>query len=113
MSVSFIPFPTRVVAEHLRSADERQAAALIYGISMTVMSVLFLSLWLYASAGRRLLRRDAEPREVDGITRSFVPGAPTYTGATLLALVSPITSLAVFAGLAVFYMLSSSLFGRD
>jgi hypothetical protein len=36
-----------------------------------------------------------------------------YAGATLLAFVSPIASLIVFGLLAVFYAVSSSLFGRD
>jgi hypothetical protein len=31
-----VPFPTRVVAEHAKLADDRQAAALLYGTTMTI-----------------------------------------------------------------------------
>jgi uncharacterized membrane protein len=111
MLIAFAPFPTRVVAEHARSADDRQAAALLYGSSMTLTAILFFSVWIYGS--RRLLRPDADRREVTGITRSHLPGAPSYAAATLLAFASPIASLGMFGALALFYALSSSLFGRE
>ena len=112
MLIAFIPFPTRVVAEFARSGDERRAAALLYGITLTTTAIFFLALWLYASFRGRLLHERADPRTVSGITRSYLPGAPTYGLATLLAFVSPISSLVMFGAIAVFYALSSSLFGR-
>jgi uncharacterized membrane protein len=111
MLVSFTPFPTRVVAEHVQSPGDRQVAALLYGSTMTLTAICFFAVWMYGS--RHLLRPDADRREVSGITRSYLPGTPMYLGATLLAFVSPIASLVVFALLAVFYALSSALFGRD
>jgi uncharacterized membrane protein len=111
MVVAFIPFPTEVVAEHVRASGDRRAAALLYGITLTLMAVMFLLTWLYGS--RRLLRDDADMREVSGITRSYLPGTPTYAAATLLAFVSPIASLIAFGLIALFYVLSSSLFGKD
>jgi uncharacterized membrane protein len=112
MLIAFIPFPTRVVAEFARSGDERRAAALLYGITLTTTAIFFLAVWLYASHRGRLLHADADPRAVSGITRSYLPGSPTYGLATLLAFVSPIASLIMFGAIAVFYALSSSLFGR-
>ena len=50
---------------------------------------------------------------MSGITRSYLPGAPTYATAMLIALVSPIASLVIYGTLAVFYALSSSFFGRN
>jgi uncharacterized membrane protein len=111
MVVAFIPYPTRIVAAFAQSGDDRRNAALLYGCTMTLLGFSFLALWLYGS--RRLLRADASRREVTGITRSYLPGTPIYGGATLLALVSPIASLVVFAALALFYAVSSSFFGRD
>ena len=111
MLIAFVPFPTRVAAEFIRSEDDRRAAALLYGTTMTITAIFFFATWFYGS--RRLLRPDADRREVTGITRSYVPGAPTYGLATLLAFVDARVSLALFAAIAVFYALSSSLFGRD
>jgi uncharacterized membrane protein len=109
--IAFVPFPTRILAEFVRGADGR-AAALLYGITLTVTAVFFISVWLYASRGGRLLHPHANPKEVSGITRSYLPGTPMYAGATAVAFVSPEASAALFALIAAFYMLSSSLFGR-
>src|ERR1700687_3352487 len=69
MCVAFIPFPTRLVAEHVRDRGAT-VAALAFGVTLTTTAVLFCTLWLYASRGERLLRPDADPRVVSGITRS-------------------------------------------
>jgi uncharacterized membrane protein len=111
MCISFTPFPTRVVAQHAKSGADREAAALLYGLTMTLTAVCFFSVWIYGS--RRLLRPDADMREVSGITRSYLPGVPLYALATLIAFVSPVTSLIIFGALAIFYAISSSFFGRD
>jgi uncharacterized membrane protein len=111
MLIAFVPFPTRVVADHALSADDRKAAALLYGSTMTITAILFFCVWIYGS--RHVLRPDADRREVTGITRSYLPGAPTYAAATLLAFVNSIASLVMFGAIAVFYALSSSLFGRE
>jgi hypothetical protein len=55
----------------------------------------------------------ADRREVSGITRTYIPGAPLYGAATLIAFVSSRASLILFAAIALFYALSSSLFGRE
>jgi uncharacterized membrane protein len=110
MCISFMPFPTRIVAEHATTDADRKAAALLYGIAMTATAIFFFAVWMYGS--RRLLRPDADRREVSGITRSYLPGAPTYATATLIALASPVASLILYGALAVFYAISSSFFGR-
>jgi len=62
-----------------------------------------------AARGRRLLAAEADAREVSGITRSYWPGAFIYGAATLVALWSPVASVIVYALIALFYVLSSSL----
>jgi uncharacterized membrane protein len=111
MLIAFVPFPTRVVADHALSADDRQAAALLYGTTMTITAILFFSLWWYGS--QHVLHPDADRREVSGITRSYLPGAPTYALATVIAFVNSAVSLVLFAAIAIFYALSSSFFGRE
>jgi uncharacterized membrane protein len=110
MCISFMPFPTRVVAEHATTGADRKAAALLYGIAMTATAICFIAVWIYGS--RRLLLSDIDPREVSGITRSYLPGVPTYATATLIALASPVASLIIYGAVAVFYAISSSFFGR-
>jgi uncharacterized membrane protein len=111
MVVAFIPFPTQLVAEHIRDggADARNAA-LAYGFTCTFMAISFGLLWFYACQRGRLLRANCDPRTVAGISRSFRPGVPLYLGSTLVAFASPAVSVALYVALAAFYVLESSIF---
>jgi len=111
MTVSFIPFPTRLIAENLKEHGGR-VAALTYGFTLTATAVGFNALWFYAIGKRRLLRDDADPAVVKGITRSYISGPWIYLLATLIALPSPGASLIMFAAFNLFWVLESSIFGR-
>ncbi len=110
MCVAFVPFPTRLVAEHVRGAGA-QDAALVYGFTMVAMAIMFNLTWFYASVGRRLLRPDADPGVVSGLTRAYLPGPWIYLGVTLVAFVSPAASVILFLVLAALYLVESSTFG--
>jgi uncharacterized membrane protein len=110
LGVAFVPFPTRVLAEFLRH-EGGESAAFLYGLTFTTTAIFYISLWLYASVGGRLLRSDVDPREVSGITRSYLPGVPIYAAAALIGLVSAEVGAALFALIAAFYMISSARFG--
>ena len=111
MLVAFVPFPTKLVAENIHRSG-LEAAALTYGFTLTLIALAYNALWFYAAKGRRLLRSDADPKTVTGISRSFLPGPWIYLTATLFALAWPTVSIVLFALIAVFYMLESALFGR-
>jgi uncharacterized membrane protein len=111
MFIAFAPYPTRVVADFIRT-DNRRAAALFYGISFTCTAISWAALWFYAALGNRLIAADADPRAVRGITRSFLPGTVLYGGATLVAFISAIASIALFGAIALFYALESTVFAR-
>jgi uncharacterized membrane protein len=110
MCIAFVPFPTRLVAEHIRDEGAR-SAALAYGFTLTITGILFCVVWLYASTGRRLLRPDADPRTVSGLTRSYLPGPWIYLGSTLIAFASATASVVLYLAIALVYVFESSLFG--
>ena len=113
MCIAFIPFPTRLLATYVRT-DNGSAAAVAYGITLTLTAIFFNLMWRYAiGGGGRLLRADADPREVDGITRSYRPGVPMYAAATVVGIFQAEVSATLYAAIALFYVLSSSLFGRE
>jgi uncharacterized membrane protein len=111
MIIAFSPFPTRVLAEHLREGSK--AAAFAYGLTFTLMAVAYGALWFYAATNRRLIREDADQRMISGISRSFAPGSIVYLLATLSSLISADLAVFLYAAIALFYVLESSLFGRD
>ena len=80
---------------------------------MVATAIMFSLTWLYASGGKRLLRQDAHPAIVSGITRSYLPGPWIYLAATLIAFASPTTSVVLFMAIAVFYVVESSIFGSS
>ena len=110
MCIAFFPFTTRLVAEHVRGSGA-EAAALAYGFTAVATAIMFNLTWFYAALGNRLLRRDADPAVVQGITRSYIPGPWIYLGATLIAFASPVTSIVLFGAIALFYVVESSIFG--
>ena len=113
LCIAFIPFPTRLLATYVRTGDGR-AAAVVYGITLTTTAIFFNLMWRYAiGGGGRLLRADADRREVDGITRSYRPGVPMYAGSTVVGIFNAEVAAVLFAAIALFYVASSSFFGRD
>jgi uncharacterized membrane protein len=111
MVIAFIPFPTHVLAAHLH--HDAQAAAFFYGLTNIAMAAMFGAVWFYAALGRRLIAPEADQRTISGISRAFLPGIPLYTIATLTSLLSAWVALGLYAGLAAFYVLESSIFGRE
>jgi uncharacterized membrane protein len=111
MVVAFSPFPTRVLGRSLR--DGSHAAAFAYGLTFTLMAIFYGVLWFYAALGRRLIAPEADQRVVSGISRSFLPGSFIYGAATLSSLASAYLAVALYAAIALFYVLESSIFGRD
>ena len=110
LCIAFVPFPTRLVAEHIRG-EGAQDAALAYGFTMVATAIMFSITWFYASRGKRLLRPDADPAIVTGISRSYLPGPAIYLAATLIAFASPTTSVVLFMAIALFYVIESAIFG--
>jgi uncharacterized membrane protein len=110
MCIAFVPFPTRLVAEHVRDSSAREAA-LAYGFTLTTTACFFGVVWFYAATGGRLLREDADPRTVAGISRTYRPGPLIYLTATLIAFASSTASVILYLAIAGFYILESSLFG--
>jgi uncharacterized membrane protein len=111
MIVAFSPFPTRVLAEHLREGSK--SAAFAYGLAFTLMAISYGAMWFYAARGRRLIAEDADQRVVSGISRSFAPGSVIYGAATLSSLISAYLAVALYAAIALFYVLENSIFGRS
>jgi uncharacterized membrane protein len=107
MMIAFVPFPTAVLAQFIRT-DGARPAALLYGATLTLTAVCFFAWWRYASSGRRLVGDPVSDEEVADITRAYNPGTLIYGGAALLAFVSAWLSAALYLLIALFYALPLS-----
>jgi uncharacterized membrane protein len=106
MAVSFLPFPTRLVAEAITNEDAERAAVVFYGTTLLVISVLIGALWATAARDRRLLRPDLEQTEVDAILIATTPSIGSYVVATIVAIVLPYVAAAGYLVIAIFLVLN-------
>lgn len=77
MVIVFIPVPTALLAEYLARPDWHMAA-IVYSGTCVVMACCFNLLWRYASHGNRLLASNADPRNVEAISRQYAFGPLLY-----------------------------------
>jgi TMEM175 potassium channel family protein len=112
MTVSFLPFPTRLVADSLREHSNERAAVLAYAGTFVLMAIVFNIWWRYASSDRRLIADGVPDRAVRAISRAFNPGVPLYGMTFAVAFWSPVASVALTFAIAAFYLPSAALFDR-
>jgi uncharacterized membrane protein len=104
LPIAFVPFPTALVAQHIQDEAGRQTAVLVYGAVSVVIALMFNVLWAYAFRNG-LVAMSSEVAARGSVARGFLIGPFVYLAATLVAFVNPFVSMAVFAGLAVYWML--------
>ena len=111
LTVAFLPFPTRLVAQYLKH-DGEQVAVYVYDATFVIMAVIYNLWWRYASGGRRLIDERVPDSAVRAISRAFNPGVPLYAITFLVAIWSPLASVALTFAIAAFYLPSAALFDR-
>jgi len=111
LGIVALPFPTALVAEHL-TGDQHSAeiAVVVYGIWMIVISIAFAAMWIYITARSEALGGSPADRPLAAAggrvasTLRFTGGLAGYAAGTLVALIEPAASLAIFAALALYYL---------
>jgi uncharacterized membrane protein len=89
MAVSFLPYPTRLIAEAIRSDSAERAAVIFYGLNLLAISSLFGALWATVARDRELLKPEVSEAEVHSVLVAATPSIGFYVGATVLAIVAP------------------------
>ena len=106
LGVTFVPFPTAVLATHLGQAGHR-AALILYNATYVFIAVCFNLLWAYASS--RLLPKDVDREAVQRISRQYAFGPLLYLVCLGLSWWSTAASLALNFALACFFALPPHL----
>src|SRR3954468_3900126 len=75
--VSFIPFPTRLVAQYLNRPGE-QSAVFAYAATLLLMAIAYNLWWRYARRNRRLILNSVPDDRLRAVDRAFEPGVPAY-----------------------------------
>jgi uncharacterized membrane protein len=103
MVVSFIPFPTRVVAQYLHEREAERVAATVYGVNLLVTSLLVSALWHY-SARAHLVRADADASEIRAFTHRLTPGLAGYVVLIGVGLFLPMVAVLGYLAIALFFI---------
>ena len=104
--VSFLPLPTRLVAEHTSGADAR-TAALLYGATLTANAVAFNLVW-HRAVHADLLVDGVQPAFIRDVNIRYLLGLVAYAAATLIAFVSPLATVLLTVALALMFLLGPS-----
>jgi TMEM175 potassium channel family protein len=104
--VSFLPLPTRLVAEHTSGTDAR-TAVLLYGGTLTANAIAFNLIW-WRAVHAHLLISGVQPEFVRDVTIRYLLGLAAYGAATLIAFISPPAAVLVTVALALMFLLGPS-----
>jgi uncharacterized membrane protein len=103
LSVSFVPFPTAVLGDYVRDADNGRAAAVLYGINMLLVGFAFLALWRHLFAHPELRAPGFSDADVRTSIKRTIIGPIVYAIGIAVALVSAPASLVVYAAIAIYF----------
>jgi uncharacterized membrane protein len=113
LTISFLPFPTKLVAQNLRhGGGGEEAAALIYAATFVLMAALHLIWWKYARKDRRLVADETPDSALRAVDRAYLPGVPMYGLVFVVAFFSPLAAVLITFAIAAFYLPSAALFDR-
>jgi len=105
LGVSFVPFPTAVLAKNLSNGGQR-AAAILYNGTYFVLSILFNLLWRYCTAkNHHMLAKDIDVTAVRRVSAQYALGPAFYFICILVAWINVPASLALNCLLAIFFAL--------
>ena len=112
MVVSFLPFPTRLLAEYIGEDAPERVAATIYGLNLFLAAIVVSLLWRYA-VREGLIRSDISDKSVRRITKGLTPGLAGYVIMILLGLFLPLLAVVGYLIIAVYNMIPIRDFPRS
>jgi uncharacterized membrane protein len=98
--VSFLPFPTGLVAEHIGDVDAERVAATVLGTNLLLVAVIVSTMWRYA-VGHRLVHPDAGNQEVRLLAQRLTPSLAGYGALIRLGLVLPVVAIVGYLAIAL------------
>jgi uncharacterized membrane protein len=101
--VSFLPFPTRLLAETMNDTEDARVAAPFYGAILLVLGVLLAAMWRYSvSAG--LIRSDTADEDIAALTQRLSPAVLLYLVAIVIGLLLPRLAPLLYISIAIFVL---------
>ena len=103
--VSFLPFPTGLMADYFGKSEPERVAVTFYGIVLLAIAALISVLWRYARRAKELLRVDATDDELAELRAKLTPGLVGLLLATAVGLVFPSIGALCFLAVSAFLVI--------
>ena len=107
LGVTWIPFPTALLASQLLSPG-RRVAAIVYAVSFFAIAIVFNLIWRYAVRSRLV----DEHLDVPAITRQYAAGPILYAILIGVGAIDAVACLVVSALIALYFLLPPRLWRR-
>jgi uncharacterized membrane protein len=101
LAVTFLPFPTRLIAEALHNTSGERVFVTMFGLTLLAIRLLGAALDAYARREHLYAAHQAD-EELHRERRNLLPVVIGYVIAILIGLVLPVLAMAVYLGLAVY-----------
>lgn len=99
--VSFLPFPTRLVADSLyESVETQRVAAVVYGLTLLAIRFSFTVMDGYTRR-EHLVSPDIEDPDLDEERKKFWFVVAVYTAAIVISIVAPLVAVCFYFAVAV------------
>jgi uncharacterized membrane protein len=101
LCLSFIPFPTAVLGSH----PFEPSAIALYGVNLMLVNLLNTLGWLYTAQRPELASKDLTPQLARQVALVHLAPVVAYAAAILMGTWRPWISLAIFAGVPLFFVI--------
>lgn len=107
--VSFLPFPTKLVAENITEGTEPERIAVVfYGIILLLMSTVIGLMWRYAMRAG-LVDDEIAPEDIHAATKLMAPTIGFYVVALVVALFFPAVAVGLMLLAAVVFWIPAAV----
>lgn len=107
MFITFLNFPTILLADYILEPGSQQVAGLVYSGTLFFIAILFNSLWAYATRNH-LIGSHVDPRITQAISGSYLFGPTLYFISIILVFINVWLSLLLHFALAIYFALTDS-----
>jgi uncharacterized membrane protein len=90
--VSFLPFPTALVAQYIDDYEAERVAAMTLGINLLLVALVVSTMWRYA-VGHHLVRPDAHDEDVQVLTQRLTPSLAVYVAVIAIGYFFPLVAV--------------------
>jgi uncharacterized membrane protein len=110
--VSFLPFPTKLLAENLGRRDDEKVAATIFGVTLLAVTSLLSVLW-HQAVRADLVHPDTGDEEITLLSKRLRPSLALYVVLIVVGLFTPIVAVIGYLVVAFFLIVPVKLRRRQ